>query len=89
MEVVGYKFTDTTEELFIKTLFHSLERLPVTQTIADRVIAYRKLRRIKLPDAIIMATAQEYGCQLVTRNVDDFLELDNEVIVINPFSISS
>ena len=57
MEVVGYIFTDATEELFTSTLFRSLQHLPVTQATADRVIIYRKRRRIKLPDAIILAIA--------------------------------
>ena len=85
MEVVGYKFTDVIEESFTNTLFNSLQRLPVTQAIANRVITYRKFRRIKLPDAIILATAREYNCQLVTRNVSDFADLDELVTVINPF----
>lgn len=87
MEVVGYKFDNPTEELFTNALFNSLHRLPVTQSIADLVINYRKLRKIKLPDAIIMATARAYDCKLVTRNVDDFEALDNGVVIINPFTI--
>ena len=85
MEVVGYKFTDSTEESFTNALFDFLQRLPVTQAIANRVVAYRKLRKIKLPDAIILATAREYDCQLVTRNVSDFADLDELVTIINPF----
>lgn len=85
MEVTGYTFTDQEEELFINTLFITLQRLPVTQTIADRVVAYRKRRKVKLPDAIILATAYEYDCSLVTRNVDDFAGLDEKVTIINPF----
>jgi predicted nucleic acid-binding protein len=32
----------------------------------------RRIRRIKLPDAIIWASAQEHGRILVTRNIKDF-----------------
>ena len=85
MEVIGYKFTDIVEESFTNALFTSLQHLPVTQAIAERVVAYRKLRKIKLPDAIILATAREYNCQLITRNVSDFTDLDNAVTIINPF----
>lgn len=85
MEVVGYKFTDIVEERFTRTLFDSLERLPITQEVADQVIAYRKNRKIKLPDAVILATARVYNCQLVTRNVSDFTDLDSSVSIINPF----
>lgn len=86
MEVAGYTFSDTVEESFTTMLFESLQRLTVTQTIADRVVTYRKLRKIKLPDAIILATAREYDCQLLTRNVDDFAGLDDSVVIINPFN---
>lgn len=86
MEVTGYKFTDQAEESFTSALFNALQRLPVTQTVADRVVAYRKLRRIKLPDAIILATAREYDCQLVTRNVGDFADLNEEVTIVNPLT---
>ncbi len=85
MEVVGYKFTDQEERSFTDALFDSLVRLPVTQAIADRVVLYRQNRKIKLPDAIILATAREYGCQLVTRNVGDFVSLDEGVTIVNPF----
>ncbi len=85
MEVVGYNFVNQAEEAFVNALFNVLQSLPATQPVANRVIAYRKLRKIKLPDAIILATAREYGYQLVTRNVNDFAELDSDVTIINPF----
>ncbi len=40
--------------------------------IADRAVALRRDRRIKLPDAVIWASAQITGRLLVTRNVKDF-----------------
>ena len=88
MEVVGYKFSDEKEEAFTTALFTLLEPMPITQAIADRVISYRKIRKIKLPDAIILATAREHNCKLITRNVSDFIGLDKEVEVIDPFDKS-
>ena len=85
MEVVGYKFTNETEEEFTNALFGLLEQLPITQAIAEQVVVYRKIRKIKLPDAIILATAYEHGCQLVTRNVSDFMGLEKGVVIVNPF----
>lgn len=85
MEVIGYSFTDKVEEDFAKSLFGLLNQLPITQSIAERVITYRKSRKSKLPDAIILATAREYSCQLITRNVSDFVGLDDQVPLINPF----
>lgn len=40
--------------------------------IANRALALRRTYRIKLPDAVIWATAQTAGCLLVTRNTKDF-----------------
>lgn len=40
--------------------------------IANCAVALRRTHRIKLPDAVIWATAQTAGCLLVTRNTKDF-----------------
>ena len=41
-------------------------------SIAKQAVALRKQHRIKLPDAIIWASAQVNAMLLVTRNVKDF-----------------
>ena len=46
--------------------------LPITAAVAERAVALRKQRRIKLPDAIILATAQTGDRLLITRNTRDF-----------------
>jgi predicted nucleic acid-binding protein len=40
--------------------------------IADRAVSLRRAHKIKLPDAIIWASAQVTRALLVTRNVKDF-----------------
>ena len=40
--------------------------------IASRAVELRRAHRIKLPDAVIWATAQATGRLLVTRNTKDF-----------------
>lgn len=40
--------------------------------VAERAVALRRKYRLKIPDAIIWATAEEEGCLLVTRNAKDF-----------------
>ena len=44
----------------------------LTPTIAERAVALRRELGLKLPDAIILATARESGAILVTRNTKDF-----------------
>ncbi|QRR01829.1 type II toxin-antitoxin system VapC family toxin [Dyadobacter sandarakinus] len=46
----------------------------------------RKSCRIKLPDAVIAATACVYGLTLLTANVRDFRSIEN-LQVLNPFLI--
>jgi hypothetical protein len=40
--------------------------------VAERAIAIRRANKIKLPDAIIQATAEVEGRVLITRNTRDF-----------------
>jgi len=40
--------------------------------VAERAVAIRRTHRMKLPDAVIWATAQLTGRLLVTRNTRDF-----------------
>lgn len=44
----------------------------------------RKKKKIKLPDAIIYATAMVNNCELVTADVKDFRGLEAGVNVYNP-----
>ena len=57
MEVLGYQFRDSKDEEFIRKMLEVFSVLFIDQKIADMAIEIRKKRRIKLPDAIIAATA--------------------------------
>jgi predicted nucleic acid-binding protein len=46
----------------------------LTPEIAERAVRIRQSMRIKLPDAIILATAQASGRTLLTRNTRNFPE---------------
>ena len=56
----------------LRAFLANFKQLPVTDAVAERAAANRRQMRIKLPDAIILATAQSDNRQLVTRNVKDF-----------------
>jgi hypothetical protein len=55
----------------------------LSDEIVQHVIDIRKEKSIKLPDAIIAATAVQYSAILVTRNTKDFKALALETY--NPF----
>lgn len=48
------------------------ELIALDDEIASRAVELRRAHRIKLPDAVIWATAQTAGRLLVTRNTKDF-----------------
>lgn len=59
--------------------------LNLNEQVADRTIFIRKTCKIKLPDAIIAATALEYDLILVTRNVGDFTKIEG-LELFNPYT---
>jgi len=63
---------------------HAFEEVAVTSGIIDRAIEIRKKTKVKVPDAIIGASAVVLGCNLITRNVADFKAIDG-LKVINPY----
>lgn len=56
----------------------------VDSQVAERAVQLRRGRQIRLPDAVIWATAQTHAMLLVTRNTKDFPANDPGVRV--PYS---
>ncbi|MEN9611547.1 MAG: hypothetical protein RLZZ628_2361 [Bacteroidota bacterium] len=83
MEVYGHLFTRQEEKDLVDELFENLEIVDVNPAIAKQVIVYRKSRakKIKLPDAIILATARYLDAELVTDDWDDFKNIDGRVSI--------
>ena len=55
--------------------------------MVDLTIALRKEYKIKLPDAIIAATALANDLTIVTNNIKDFSNISG-LQLINPYSIT-
>lgn len=49
---------------------------PLSEDVADQAIAIRKVKKIKLPDAIIAATALVHSFVIITRNTNDFKNIE-------------
>jgi len=60
------------------------EVIPLTNEVANLTIDIRRKCKIKLPDAVIAATALHNNLILVTRNGDDFKDVDG-LMIYNPF----
>lgn len=56
----------------METFINYATILGLDNGVVDKTIAIRKSKKIKLPDAIIVATALVYNLTLVSRNIDDF-----------------
>ena len=56
------------------------------EAIILRTIALRRLLKIKLPDAVIAATALVHSLSLITRNTDDFKSIPG-LTVVNPHDL--
>jgi predicted nucleic acid-binding protein len=69
------------EEAALKTWLLAFEVIGLDGAIAERAVTIRRKRRIRLPDAIIWATAQIHSLLLVSRNTRDFPEDDPGVRV--------
>jgi len=76
-----------TEEGFAKCkkLMDMAHVIPLDEAVAENAINLKKKSSIKLGDAIIAATAITNGLILVTRNKDDFKDV-NGLELFDPFS---
>lgn len=77
LELFGYPDIKIEEEVKIAELLGSFIEIPVDSNIIDRAIIIRKNLRIKVPDAIIAASAIENESTLITHNVADFKTLSH------------
>ncbi len=84
IEVLGWN--KHTEESYRMT--HDLLKfstvIPVDEAVANHAIQIRQNSNIKLPDAVIAATAINLSATLVTRNYKDFTSVKG-IEIINPF----
>jgi predicted nucleic acid-binding protein len=87
IEVLGFSFKNKSEHELLLAICNELKVIPLTDLIVEETISLRKNYNIKLPDAIIYATALVENVPLLTNNIDDFKSLDKNVRLINPFDL--
>jgi predicted nucleic acid-binding protein len=87
IEILGFN----APEEYYRLLAHFMDDvmiLDLTGKIVETCIDIRKTHHIKLPDAIIAATALVYNFVLITRNVPDFKNIPN-LHLMNPHTHNS
>ncbi|MBL7663176.1 type II toxin-antitoxin system VapC family toxin [bacterium] len=80
IEVMAGANTPQQKKLF-KDFLRSFTLCSLDQEIASRTVEIRSTRKHRLPDAIILATAEVNNCKLVTRNTKDFPKTDSRIRV--------
>ncbi len=81
IEVYAYEFSDPAEKDAVDRIFDSLEIIGLDKAVAEHAIDYRKnsVKKVKLPDAVILATAKFIGADLITNNLSDFENIDSTI----------
>ena len=87
IEALGYKFETTEDLLYMQQICSSCQLVNISDLIVLETINLRKKHRIKLPDAVIYATAIVENVPLLTNNTKDFIALDGGVKLINPLDL--
>ncbi len=72
IEALGFPNLSAQEEQAVRQLLNEFEEVAVSNAVVERTIQIRKSVRIKIPDAIIAASAETAQAVVVTRNTGDF-----------------
>ena len=80
--LIGEQADDSITRDFLSQCFSVA---PLDQLVAEETVRIRRAKRIKLPDAIIWATALANEAILVTRNTRDFPKAEPSIRV--PYTI--
>lgn len=83
MELLSYPGITESEEDSIKSLLNDCEEIVLSNEIKTKTIELRKKYRIKLPDAIVAASAIVKGLPLITadKGFNQIEELNLEMII--------
>lgn len=84
LEVLGYHALATQEKSILEITLGMMNIIPVSFSVIDKAIALRQQKSMSVGDALIAATALEYGMTLITRNTSDFKWIDG-LSLVNPF----
>ena len=85
IELLGYDFSTIDIKSKTEKFVNQCIILPLDNEVVAKTIELRRLYKIKLPDAIIAATAIVFNFTLISRNDKDFEKIE-ELNYFNPFS---
>ena len=87
LKLFGFPDLKPGDEKKLKELLGCFSEFAVTAEVVDRAIEVRReRRRIRVPDAIIAASALLMNAKLATRNIEDFKHIKG-LQVVDPFKL--
>jgi hypothetical protein len=84
IELLCFSGLSDDEAEVIEDFLSQFDSIPISRKIENQTIALKRKHKIKLPDAVIAATALCQQAVLVTRNFHDFQDIA-ELKLENPF----
>lgn len=85
IELLGWQFPDDNRAAITAAFVERATLFPLDEAVVKQTIVLRRNHKVKLPDAIIAATAIVYELTLLSRNDKDFLAIPG-LFYRNPFS---
>lgn len=79
MEVLGFGNLADNDTQNLEKLLDHLTNLPLNRTIENTVINLKKRHKIKLPDAIVLATALTHKLELLSLDTGLINKYQNEI----------
>lgn len=86
IELLCWKTATEKDVALLRNFINDVLVIELEQDIKMKTVELRKAHTIKLPDAIIAATALVYNLVLITRNTTDFKNIQG-LQLINPFAL--
>jgi predicted nucleic acid-binding protein len=85
IEALGFHEITAAEQRALQRIFDAYQRVELSAPIIEDAVALRQSKKMSLGDAIVAATALDYGLELWTANIGDFKHIEN-LKLVNPLS---
>lgn len=84
IELLCWKTATQNDIVVLRSFIGDATVFELEHQVKEKTVEVRKQYGLKLPDAIIAATAITNGLHLITRNIKDFNRI-SELSLVNPF----
>ncbi|MFI5160120.1 MAG: type II toxin-antitoxin system VapC family toxin [Sphingobacteriales bacterium] len=86
IELLAWPNISQEQHALLTRFINAAEVVALSESVILKTIELKKTYRVKLPDAIIAATAIVNNWGLLTRNVNDFEKIDG-LLIMNPYKM--